>query len=35
MAARSDAVFPQNLMLDTIGYFKASNADPGDRLGHG
>lgn len=30
----SAAVFPQNLMLDTIGYFKASNADPGDRFGH-
>ena len=30
----SAAVFPQNLMLDTIGYFKASNADPGDGFGH-
>ena len=30
----SAAVFPQNLMLDTIGYFKASNAGPGDRFGH-
>ncbi len=30
----SAAVFPQNLMLDAIGYFKASNAGPGDRFGH-
>ena len=30
----SAPVFPQNLMLDTIGYFKASNADRGDRFGH-
>ena len=30
----SAAVFPQNLMLDAIGYFKASNADPGDRFGN-
>jgi len=31
----SNTVFPQDLMLDAIGYFKASNADPGDMLGYG
>ena len=31
----SAAVFPQNLMLDAIGYFKASNTDPGDSFGAG
>jgi len=29
----SAAIFPQNLMLDSIGYFKASNTDPGDGFG--
>jgi len=29
----STAIFPQNLMLDSIGYFKASNTDPGDNFG--
>ena len=29
----SAAIFPQNLMLDTIGYFKASNTDPDDEFG--
>jgi hypothetical protein len=31
----SPDVFPQNLMLDTIGYLKASNADSDDRFGWG
>jgi trimeric autotransporter adhesin len=30
---RSAAVFPQDLMLDAIGYFKASNTDIGDFFG--
>ena len=29
----SAAISPQDLMLDTIGYFKASNTDPGDTFG--
>ena len=29
----SAAIVPQNLMLDSIGYFKASNTDPGDTFG--
>ena len=30
---RSDEIYPRDLMLDTIGYFKASNTDAGDRFG--
>jgi len=30
----SAAIFPQNLMLDSIGYFKASNTDAGDNFGN-
>lgn len=30
----SAAISPQNLMLDSIGYFKASNSQTGDRFGH-
>ncbi len=30
---RSAEVFPRDLMLDTIGYFKASHTSAGDRLG--
>ena len=30
---RSADISPQNLMLDAIGYFKASNTDPGDTFG--
>ena len=29
----SAEIFPKNLMLDTIGYFKASNTDPEDYFG--
>jgi hypothetical protein len=29
----SASIFPQNLMLDTIGYFKDFNTNPGDRFG--
>jgi hypothetical protein len=31
--SRSAEVFPRDLMLDTIGYFKASNTDANDRFG--
>jgi len=31
---KSAAVLPKNLMLDSIGYLKASNTDPGDAFGH-
>jgi hypothetical protein len=30
---RSDEIYPRDLMLDTIGYFKASNTDAGDHFG--
>jgi hypothetical protein len=30
----SAALNPRSLMLDTIGYLKASNTDPGDEFGH-
>jgi len=30
----SASVLPKSLMLDSIGYFKASNTDPGDAFGH-
>lgn len=30
---RSDPVYPRDLMLDAIGYFKASNTDSGDHFG--
>jgi hypothetical protein len=30
---RSDEIYPRDLMLDSIGYFKASNTDAGDHFG--
>jgi len=30
---RSDDIFPRDLMLESIGYFKASNTDAGDHFG--
>ena len=30
----SATIFPRDRMLDTIGYLKSSNSDPGDQFGH-